>query len=137
MEVGKQASEQCFLSGIRDMEEFTTRTPVGSNGQTTRHLHTESECESLTGSEIFKMLEKQEYRCELTGRVLEPATASIDHMIPLSRGGDHVKSNAQIVHGLVNRAKCTMTNDEFIRMCYEVVEWDRREQVLQKAIFLS
>jgi hypothetical protein len=38
-------------------------------------------------------------------------------------GGEHVLQNAQALHKDVNRAKTTMTNGEFIRMCNDVVAY--------------
>jgi 5-methylcytosine-specific restriction endonuclease McrA len=69
----------------------------------------------------------QDYRCAMTGRVLTPATASIDHIVPLSRGGKHCPTNAQIIHAEVNAAKRNMTHEEFIAMCCEVADMARRE----------
>jgi len=38
-------------------------------------------------------------------------------------GGKHLVENTQVLHKDVNRAKTTMTNEEFIRLCREVVEY--------------
>lgn len=71
--------------------------------------------------EVFSLLEWQEYRCALTGRKLTPVTASLDHILPVSRNGPHTIDNAQIVLKEVNRAKGTLTNEEFIAICRAVV----------------
>jgi hypothetical protein len=78
----------------------------------------------LSGSDIFALIESQEYRCALSGMELTPATASLDHKQPVSRGGAHDISNAQIVHCEVNRMKGVLTMDEFIRMCCRVTQWN-------------
>jgi 5-methylcytosine-specific restriction endonuclease McrA len=78
--------------------------------------------ETITTKQILNLLEQQGKRCALTGWPLTPETASIDHVIPLSKGGDHSIDNAQIVDYRVNLAKGTMTNDEFIEMCMAVAE---------------
>ena len=80
-----------------------------------RHLKTD-----VTRVAILQLLEDQQYQCTLTGRSLEPQTSYIDHIIPLSCGGEHRLSNIQILHRDVNRAKGTLSNDEFIAMCGEV-----------------
>lgn len=49
-------------------------------------------------------------------------TATVDHKTPLSRGGEHSLSNAQVITDVVNRAKGQMTNDEFIAMCVAVAK---------------
>lgn len=76
---------------------------------------------------VLRLLEHQQYRCALTGRPLTPDTASLDHIIPVRCGGEHLIENAQVLHRDVNRAKATLTNDEFVQLCREVVEFDSQE----------
>ena len=73
--------------------------------------------------DLLNLLAAQHYRCALTGRVLEPANAAMDHMLPVSRGGRHLIENIQLLEKSVNRAKGTMTNEEFLAMCRDVVAW--------------
>lgn len=75
----------------------------------------------MTTANILLLLEWQRYRCALTGRRLDPNTASLDHIVPVRSGGQHVIENAQVLHRDVNKAKTTMTNDEFVQLCREVV----------------
>lgn len=60
------------------------------------------------------ILIRQQYRCALSGVVLSPDCASLDHIVPLSKGGRHVLSNCQIVHPIVNRLKADMSQEEFV-----------------------
>jgi 5-methylcytosine-specific restriction endonuclease McrA len=76
----------------------------------------------ITVANVLRLLESQGYRCSLTGRQLTPETASLDHVIPVRCGGQHVVENAQLLHRDVNRAKTTMTTYEFVQLCREVVE---------------
>lgn len=62
----------------------------------------------------------------MTGRELTPETASLDHDVPSSRGGTDTIGNAQIVLTVVNQAKGTMTSEEFIQLCKDVVAWSNR-----------
>lgn len=95
----------------------------GKTGQTMQLQTEEKELDgALKGSDIFEILERQEFRCNLTGVPLTPDTASIDHIIPLSKGGSHTKANAQIILNSVNQAKGSMTQSEFVEMCRLVVE---------------
>jgi 5-methylcytosine-specific restriction endonuclease McrA len=81
----------------------------------------------VTTSTVLGLLERQGYRCALTGRQLTPETAALDHIIPIKYGGEHVIENTQVLHKDVNRAKNSMTNVEFAQMCREVAEtWRRR-----------
>jgi 5-methylcytosine-specific restriction endonuclease McrA len=80
----------------------------------------EQKVETITTKQILALLEKQQYRCAVTGWMLTPETASIDHRIPYSKGGSHSIDNAQIVDWRVNQAKGTMSNEEFVEMCRAV-----------------
>ena len=75
---------------------------------------------SISSKKIMEMIEEQNFRCALSDRKLTPETASLDHIIPLSRGGTHEIDNLWVVEHLVNSAKGTMTVDEFIAMCRDV-----------------
>ena len=72
---------------------------------------------------VLRLLEHQRYRCGLTGRLLTPQTSALDHIMPIRFGGEHVIKNTQVLHKDVNRAKGSLTSDEFIGMCREVVRW--------------
>ena len=76
----------------------------------------------VTTANVMQLLEWQRYRCALTGCQLTPNIASLDHIVPARCGGEHLVENTQVLHKGVNRAKATMTNDEFIERCCEVVE---------------
>lgn len=75
---------------------------------------------AITASQIMKLIENQKFKCALTGRDLTPETASIDHIMPLSRNGSHDLENIWVIDHKVNMAKGTMTTDEFVAMCREV-----------------
>lgn len=79
--------------------------------------------QKIKALELKSLIESQDYRCALTGVILEPETASADHIQPVSDGGRNEIDNIQILHHKVNAAKGTMTNDEFIQMCKNVVNW--------------
>jgi len=70
---------------------------------------------------VLRLLDAQQHRCALTGRRLTPQTAALDHIVPVRFGGEHAIDNAQVLHKDVNRAKGSLTNEEFIGMCREVV----------------
>jgi 5-methylcytosine-specific restriction endonuclease McrA len=73
------------------------------------------------GAQWFRdQLKKQNYKCALSGRELRPDNTAMDHIMPLSRGGHHTQDNAQLLDAEVNRAKGSMTDEEFRRMCEEV-----------------
>ena len=77
----------------------------------------ESEIKNATREELRQLIERQGYKCSLTGVELEPRTAELDHVVPVSDGGDHSITNLQVLHKAVNRMKGAMSNDEFVRWC--------------------
>lgn len=82
---------------------------------------------AVTTSSVLALLEHQQFRCALTGRPLTPESAALDHIVPIRCGGQHVIENTQVLHKDVNRAKNSMTNEAFARLCEEVAEtWRRR-----------
>jgi 5-methylcytosine-specific restriction endonuclease McrA len=74
---------------------------------------------------VMRLLDYQHCCCALTGRALTPDLASLDHVIPIRLGGEHLIENTQILHRDVNRSKGTLTNVEFIQLCEEVVAHTR------------
>ena len=76
---------------------------------------------SASAKQILELVEKQQYRCAITGRPLTPSDASMDHIVPLSRGGKHSIENIQIVHRQINAMKGTMTQEELIAIAREIV----------------
>lgn len=90
-------------------------------------METQIKNERVKITDVRLMLEKQGHRCVLTGRELTPENCSIDHIMPLCKGGGHAKDNAQLVVMEVNRAKGMMTEDEFIQLCHDVVAEHKRK----------
>lgn len=82
---------------------------------------------------VLRLLEAQQYRCALTGRRLTPQNAALDHVVPVRFGGEHVIQNAQVLHKDVNRAKGSLTNEEFIGVCREVVCWSDRQNTRKES----
>jgi hypothetical protein len=62
----------------------------------------------------------QGFRCHFTGETLERENASLDHLQPISKGGQHNSENIQLVHIAINRMKGRMTAEEFIDWCVKV-----------------
>jgi hypothetical protein len=75
---------------------------------------------NVSASELLAILERQGKVCPLSGRKLTPATAAIDYIIPLGRGGKPEPSNMRVVHVDVRAAKGTLLDSEFIALCAQV-----------------
>ena len=84
----------------------------------------EGEIKNATREELRQLIERQGYKCSLTGVELDPRTAELDHVVPVSDGGDHSITNLQVLHKAVNRMKGAMSNDEFVRWCKMVARSD-------------
>jgi 5-methylcytosine-specific restriction endonuclease McrA len=68
----------------------------------------------------MELIERQNFCCAMSGRALTPETASLDHIVPLSRNGSHELANLCVVDQQVNAAKGTMTVEEFVSLCRDV-----------------
>ena len=74
------------------------------------------ERESFPDSEIF---ERDGFVCgicnepvDMEVRYPDAMSASLDHVIPLSRGGGHVRANVRLAHLGCNARKCARLDDE-------------------------
>lgn len=76
---------------------------------------------------VLRLLDYQHHRCALTGRELAPESSSLDHIVPIRCGGEHLIENTQVLHSDVNRAKGSLTNAEFIQLCREVAAHTARQ----------
>ncbi len=99
----------------------------GTPGKRRKGKRKRPEDGALTRQEARDLLEAQEYQCALTGEGLTPQNATIDHIVPLSKGGAHHPSNAQVVTKAANQAKGELTMSEFLSLCRSVVEWSGGE----------
>jgi 5-methylcytosine-specific restriction endonuclease McrA len=73
-------------------------------------------------SDLAEMLEKQRYRCALSGERLTSDNVALDHIVPVSEGGGFTVENSQLVTKAVNRAKHTMAQNDFVKLCESVAE---------------
>lgn len=77
-----------------------------------------------TTKDLLDLIKSQEYRCQLSGVFIEPHTSALDHKIPISSGGTDEVANLQWVSYEVNRAKGSMSQEDFITMCKRVASWN-------------
>jgi len=54
-------------------------------------------------------------RCYLCEKALSLADATLDHKVPLSRGGDHSYENCDVACGVCNSRKGAMTPEEYLK----------------------
>lgn len=73
---------------------------------------------------LLDLWERQGGRCAYTGRVLTPGQdASLDHIVPRSKGGSNHPHNLQWVSAAVNTAKQDLSENEFLNLCAQVVAY--------------
>lgn len=66
-------------------------------------------------------------RCYLTGRKIDinnSSDYSLDHIIPVSKGGDNSLDNCGLTCKRANQAKTDMTPTELLDFCKEVLEYN-------------
>ncbi len=66
---------------------------------------------------LLDLIEKQQYKCALTGIELTPDIAEIDHITPTSQGGTNDVDNLQWLHREVNRMKGSLDQARFVELC--------------------
>jgi hypothetical protein len=71
-------------------------------------------------AKVVKMIKDNGSRCALSGWEISPQCFELDHIVSMNDGGTDDIENLQAVHPLVNRAKGTMGNQQFIDMCKSV-----------------
>jgi hypothetical protein len=81
--------------------------------------------QGVTQSFLVKLIEKQGYRCAISGAELTPEIASLDHVVPVSKGGEHAVDNVVWVHAEINRMKGQLSIEEFVSWCSKVVRYNR------------
>lgn len=108
--VSKRLAQIAKLMGCRSLRDLNPNKPL-------------AKAEKATADELKRMVEKQEYRCALSGVKLTPDTAQLDHIVPLSEGGTNLIDNLQWLDARVNKAKGTMSQSEFVQMCKLVAQW--------------
>jgi 5-methylcytosine-specific restriction endonuclease McrA len=104
-----------------ETESDTSPIPHRQFREQARRRNYQDPTGAVSTENILTLLARQKYRCALTGRVLTPKSCSLDHILAVSRGGEHSMRNAQVLDKTVNQAKGTLTNDEFVQLCREVV----------------
>ena len=76
-----------------------------------------------SGTALQTIFDSQHGRCALSGELLIlGGNASLDHIMPKSRGGTNDLDNLQWLTKTVNNSKRALTNEEFIVLCRKVAK---------------
>lgn len=85
-------------------------------------------------TKVKELWKQQGGKCAYTGIRLVPeiGNASLDHVIPVSRGGLS-DGNLEWVASIINHMKGTLTREEFIDICRFIVQCDEAKNLNKKA----
>ena len=117
-----KAAKANGMAGVRDWlpsgDEAVSYYVTNQDVRTVRNTKNKA-----TAKQLMELIVSQEYRCALSGVLLTPATAALDHKLAVSAGGSDAIDNLQWVSQDVNRAKGAIEQDAFITMCRLVAKW--------------
>ena len=86
-----------------------------------KRLHSKKDWKSLK-----ELLLSQNFICAISGKVLIPGVnASIDHIVPVSKGGGDSVLNLQWVDLQINMMKSNLLHDEFIQTMKQVLQHNK------------
>lgn len=71
--------------------------------------------------ELWGLLKRQRMLCGLTGRRLNRDNISLDHIVPLSKGGSNEPSNLRFVHIDANTFKMDMDDNGLLELAKDMV----------------
>lgn len=104
------------------------------NRKNHRHIHTfirlmkllkcKGECSTIRPIDLWKIAKRQRCKCALTGRRLTNENISSDHIICKTHGGLTSPENIRLVVKEANIARNTLSDDKFIALCKDVVEYN-------------
>ncbi len=80
--------------------------------------------DKISAFDIWKIAKKQKLKCAISGRKLTKENISLDHIVPLSRGGKNEPHNLRLVEHRINLALHVLTDQEFFDMCKSVVDYN-------------
>lgn len=79
-------------------------------------------------ADFYALLDKQKYKCALTGTELTPENTTAEHILPLSRGGTHELSNIFLVDERVAKLKRNLSIAEVRDVAQRIVSYGRETQ---------
>lgn len=77
----------------------------------------------ITADILRAMWEHQRGLCGLTGQPMDLDDASLDHIVPRSRGGTSWLANLRWTTKAANRAKSDLLDEEFVALCAQVLQY--------------
>lgn len=105
----KYCSDGCSRAAYRSANIDAERDRIRSLSAQRRAQKLDPEAENFSRQEIF---DRDGWICQLCNNPVDPEapsqsalSASLDHKIPLAKGGKHTRSNSQLAHLVCNQRK--------------------------------
>lgn len=64
-------------------------------------------------------------KCAICGKPVKYKEMTVDHRVPLTKGGTNDLENLQLAHLSCNRAKADMSSDEFLELAQQIVRHNK------------
>lgn len=80
----------------------------------------------ITPFELWKIAKQQKLICPISGHRLTNQNMSPDHIIHRVNGGKTIPSNIRIVTIAVNTARNSMSDNELIKLCQDIVNHNKK-----------
>lgn len=81
-----------------------------------------------TLTDLANLWKRQHGRCAITDRRLDRHNSQLDHIIPIVRSGVGTIDNLRWVHRDVNYAKRDLSEQDFFKLCSDVIVANLRKQ---------
>jgi hypothetical protein len=77
--------------------------------------------QTIRSNDLYALLEKQNYRCALTGRELTPEITDAEHIVPLDAGGEHTPDNIYLIIKDAARLKRYLSEPDLMQLCLDIL----------------
>lgn len=88
----------------------------------------------LTAFELWKIAKKQRLICPFTGHKLTKENMSVDHIVPISKGGSNAPSNVRLIHKWINLMIGVHSDEDFFKMCRTVLDFQEKKNQVSPCV---
>ena len=104
---------------------------VADNGST-KHKHRRRQFKAEERAEVYN---KANGICEICGKFVPMNAFTVDHIIPISKGGTYDMDNLQLAHESCNLMKVDALPDDFVDKMIEILEYQgKRHKKIRKKV---
>ncbi|HMU84599.1 MAG TPA: HNH endonuclease signature motif containing protein [Leptospiraceae bacterium] len=77
---------------------------------------------TFKSKDFYGLLEKQKFKCPLTGRDLTPETTTAEHILPLKKGGQHALENIYLIDEMASKLKRQYAEEEIVHFAADILK---------------